>query len=204
MDIHGNQDLFDSLEKAQGEKEKNEALRFAETAKEYALQGFDEHQVSELLEIDGCSKEVAKNVAISACYDIPNKYASNEKPANYNDVRSVVEHTILNGDIQQISSYVDKFAKRAHSDICSRILMARDNPSRIFIEEVHSEIRPLIEGIIIENNVMAENNKRVASSLNDKERLELDLFGIWPIYYIQKQARKQEAERDILDNHIEL
>ena len=150
MDLHGNTDLFDSLDKANAEKKKTESLKFAEKANEYALQGFEEDQVSELLQLDGCSREVSSELSVGACSGIPYKYTDNERPCIYNDVKDIVEATILNKDIDVIMKYFDKFADRRYASSSTRILVARDNPSRIYLEEVHNELRPLIEGLIIQ------------------------------------------------------
>ena len=201
MDIHGNIDISDSLNKAKKQANRDESVRFASVAQEYALQGFDEKQVAELLQIDGCSLDVSKDLALSSCHNLPAKYVENENPVTYGDIQNVVEKTLIEGNVDEIQRYFTHHASREFSQVGTRVLVARDNPSRIFIEELHKELRPLIEGIIIDNQILAKNEKQASSQLSEKERLELDLFGVWPVYLLQKQARKKMAEEEIYDKH---
>jgi hypothetical protein len=204
MDIHGNIDLFESLDKLAKNNNTNEFKRFANSAKEYTLQGFDQDQVAELLQIDGCSVDNSMELAVTASSpnELPAMYFENDKPNIYKDVKANVDKTILSGDITKVETYVNKYASKLKY-LPSNIVQARDKGAKSYIKEIHEILRPLVEGTIIENNLTANRiERKVSSMLSEKEKLEYELFGIWPVYLIQKQANKIDAEEALIDDLV--
>ncbi len=199
MDIYGNMDFFDSLEKIAKTDKKFQSKKYIEAAKDYVLQGFAEDNVAELLQLDGCDIEVSKQLAQTAAVGIPLKYFDNERPEVYADVKQDVEKTIFSGNVEAMSEYFRKYAGKPYENIMPRLIMAKDINTNSYINELHEELRPLVEGRIIENNLLASTGIKTSSLIGEKEKFEFDLFGVWPIYLIKKQARKMRVEESLID-----
>lgn len=197
-DIHGNPDIFDSLNTLTKEANRNEALKFAASANEYVSQGFEQKQIEELLRIDGCSAEVAEELAFASSNSVPSKYDSGEIPQTYNDVKKTIEASLLSGDMEKIRVYFDNHARK-YSGVVTRMIVARANPTRIFMDEIHKELRPLIEGSILRNIVQAKSQTNVSSNIDERDSLEMSLFGVWPAFHIQKNASRLKAEDSIIE-----
>jgi hypothetical protein len=197
-DIHGNPDIFDSMATLTKEALKNEALKHTASSTEYASQGFEQKQIEELLRIDGCSAEVASELAFSASNNIPSKYDAGEVPLTYNDVKKVVEASILSGNIDDIRKYFDNHARK-YSGVITRIIVARSNPTRIFVDEIHSELRPLVEGSILRNIIEAKSQDNISANISEKDSMEMGLFGVWPSFYIKKLASRLKGEDTIIE-----
>ena len=77
--------------------------------------------------------------------------------------------------------YFEKYADNKFKDTVNRILIARDNCNdrSIIVSEVIQELEPLVDDLIITNEALVEDEK-VANKVDDKERLEQKLFGVWP------------------------
>lgn len=193
--------ISNSLNSLQKDEEKIEAEKYAANAREYAEQGFDEDQINELLSINGCSASIAGSLAKSAFYNIPSEYNENKKPTCYADVKEIIEKNILSKSEANIRGYFDNHADRTASKVAGRVLLAKSNPTRMFLDEIHKELRPIIEDIIMTNNIVASENKEIKKA-SPKEIVEYELFGIWPVELIQKQARKIEIEEDIINRHV--
>jgi len=197
-DIHGNPDLFDSLSNLNKEAKKIESLKHIEAAQEYASQGFEENQISELLKIDGCSSDVANELAFSANNNLPNKYDEGNVPQSYADVKKVVETSILSGNLEDLRKYFENHARK-YAKVVARIIVARDNPTRIFIDEIHNELRPLVEGSIFKNIIEAQSSEKSTPVLSEKDSMEREFFGVWPTFYIRKKAQRILAEKEIIE-----
>jgi len=192
-------DIFDSLSKIQKESLRTEASQYKQAATEYMLQGFDEDGITELLCIDGCSHEVAKELTVATLSQRPDSYNENSRPESYIDVRAQVEETIKFADTGEIQRYFDKQADRKYVSLGSHMLVARDTPSKIYLDEVHAELRPMIEGLIIANNTLAcDDETGMVTGNTEKEQSEYKLFGIWPIALIQQQERKRKVEEELM------
>ena len=200
--------IEDSLKKMKKVSNTTEASKYEDKAREYALQGFDFESVEELLYIDGCSEDVARELSVAACSNIPHKYAEYQRPQCYDDVKGHIDRIIVeaSGDYikDSLQLYFDKYVSRKYASLASKILLAHDNPSTLFVSEIHNSLKPLVEDLIISNNIMYQDNIKTASSeVDEKERLEYDLFGVWPVYMIKTQKQRIQAEKDIVEKYIE-
>lgn len=199
--------IIDNLENIKEAEKIEEAKKYVNAAKKYAAEGLDEEMVSELLHIDGCSAEVSKNLAKAANSSIPSSYTREEPPETYADVKSKVEETIRRAATdseysQMIKEYFDKYADPRHKFLKDAILFAGLNESpSIFVLDLHKDMGPFVDGMIISNAAIA-NKKQTVASDEKREQLEYNLFGVWPAFLIQKHAHRKNVEKDILDKSL--
>lgn len=191
--------ISESFEKINSDKSNQEMQKFASKAEEYALQGFSESQIRELLQIDECSKETANTLANTSLNNVPIEYKEDIVIASYDDVRKKIENTITTASIENIENYLNKYASLSEKDVLiETIKIARDNNSSMLKSEIHKILRPYIENIIIANNVMAKL-ETAPIEIDEKQGLEYDLFGILPVNMVQKQAKRSEIQKKIFD-----
>lgn len=197
-------DLFESMDNMERREKLSEVSKHEGPARKYASQGFDQELIAELLQIDGCSLDISKELATAAVEDLPLEYTDRDCPKIYEDLKDIVEETILSSaSYNTLKEYIEKYAHKTYKDLASRILIAKDNPSRVILDEIHNELRPLVEDRIYENNVIAKGSSEVKTA-DKKEELEYKLFGVWPVYLIQKHANKEKIEENLIDSHVRL
>jgi hypothetical protein len=182
------------------ENEKNREIfkKYQSSAEKYVSQGFDEDSVSDILKIDGCPKEIANKLAGFIFNNIPKDYGTSNPPLSFEDVRDHIKESIMTASIDKIDDYFNRFANKSHNEIKNRILIARDNGGNAFLSEVLSELEPLVEDLIVTNNALS-NDQKVANSIDEKEMLEQDLFGVWPPHLIKERKRMENGDSKLME-----
>lgn len=204
-----NLNIIESLENIKEADKIEEAKKFASAAQNYVAQGMDEEMTAELLHIDGCSPEIAEELARCAHGSLPSNYTHEEPPESYSDVKSKVEETIRRASSDPeianlVKLYFDKYAKPQCRDLKDAILVAGlSDSTEIFLNDLHRDLSAFVEGIMLSNAAAADGNIKIASSDNEREQMEYVLFGIWPVGLIQKHAQRKRVEKEILDRSFE-
>lgn len=174
-------------------------IRYAQLARDYAEQGFEPDSVAELLGIDGCPKDVAKDLAENKVAEIPEDYHVGTPPVSYEDIRATIDETIKRGSLDKLKEYFEQHSDQKLSGIINRILLARDSRTNIMFEEIHKELEPVLDDIVITNKAMSGVFTTASNNNSAKEAMEQELFGIWSPSLIQKHAKKEEAERFLME-----
>ena len=190
-------DLYDSLDKMKQQDIDDELQRYQDASLKFAEQGFAESEVVELLVVEGCSKDNAKILATAAENDLPIDYHKSTPPASFRDVEKHVEKTILEASVKDIDEYLKKNHGKKYAEIINRILMARDQKSEYLVNQVVEEIKPIVEEMIMTNRALATQEKS-AGLVDNREKIEQELFGVWPVYLIQKRAEIDKADEKLL------
>ena len=188
-------EIYEALKNLYQKDKDNLSAEYKIAAKEYSENGYDEATIRELLQADGCPFDIANQLSAQEIGSLPEDYNHVNPPKSYNDVFSSVDSTIKTGSIEKISRYFEIIGK---PDITNRIMLARDNGVQLFFEEIHKEIEPIVEDSIITNGVLA-GEREFSAEIDEKEELEKDLFGVWPIYLMQKHERKDKATEAFLE-----
>jgi len=165
-------------------------------AEKYASQGFDEYSICDLLQVDGCSSELSMKIAMDVINDLPEKFATDTFPRSFEDVKDSVRNAVLTASEEDLDEYFDNYTGEIHKGIKNRILLARDSGG-IFVSEVVQELEPLIDDLIV-TNIALSSDKKVINAVDDKERLELRLFGIWPAYLIRERENIDVGDKKII------
>lgn len=189
-------ELPDSMEKQAELQSVELAKKFTPSAEKYASQGFDENSVCDLLQVDGCPAKLAKKIAFASTCDLPYMYAEDVPPASVEDVRDSIKEAILKASKEDLDEYFNKYAGNRYNGIVNRILIARDNEG-IYVSEVIQELEPLVDDLIVTNTALASDMK-VANSVDDKERLEQKLFGIWPAHLIRERSNIDVGDKKVI------
>jgi len=188
-------DIYQSLEKIKKDENKSEFDKFKNLSIEAAEQGFDENSIQEILIVHGCSNKTAQSLASFSQEDIPEDYSVDVPPESFQDIIDKVEETILAGNIDEIENYFQKYAGAEYSETLNRILLARDRGTQILVSEVVQELEPLIDGIVMMNKIAAKESK--VAGMDERERMEMHLWGIWPVNLIQKRENIDSIDRRI-------
>ena len=160
--------------------------KFLEPAEKYASQGFDEDSVSDLLCLDGCPRGLSEKISHTVANGLPDTYAKDSPPTSFEDVREAVKKAIMTASVDDLNEYFNKYASNIFSGVVNRILLARDCGGNAIVQEVIQELEPLVDDIIVTNAAL-ESNVKVANKVDDKERLEQKLFGIWPAHLVRER-----------------
>jgi len=196
MDQYGNLNIIDGLENLEKKEAKEISDKFIEKAKEFSEQGFEEFSVCELLELEGCPREASKKIAKQACNNLPENFHLENPPKSFEDVSKKVEKTIHTAEKEKLNTYLNKYAGKDYSQTINRILIARDNKeSGLIIAELVKEVEPLVTGLILTNLALASEGKEIA--IDEKERLEQDLFGVWPVSLIIARRKIDKADKTL-------
>lgn len=187
-------DLYDSLEKNAKEESQDSYNKYKTAAKKYSSQGFDQEMISELLQIDGCPRDTSHRLASDVLDDLPIFYEEGP-PISYEDVKEEVEKTILNTPLDELENYFRSHASQ-YLESLKRIAAVRVCPTQIMLDEIHKELEPLVENIILANKVSTESGNIQKTS--SKERIEQKLFGIWPIEYLDEFNKRAASEKELL------
>jgi hypothetical protein len=163
----------------------------------------DQKSISELLFIKGCSDEIAEKIAKKKTDSLPENYHTGNPPSSFFDVESKVKETIRSASIKDIETYFEKYAGKEFEGIKNRILIARDNLSESFVSEIVREIEPFVDGLIVENTALS-NEEKQDNQIDDKERLEQDLFGIWPVSMIVNKRTINNADKRLIAKCIKM
>jgi hypothetical protein len=190
-------DIYECFEKINNAEKVAGLEKFMKDAEMYSEQGFDEGSISDLLQLSGCKRDLAKKIAYASIYTLPEQYNLSNPPDGFYDVKDKVVNTLENASIETLEKYFNNYVSKKYSGIINRIKLARDNGSKTMFSELADEIKPIISNSIIENRALASDVK-IASAINEKEKLEQDLFGIWPVHLIQKRANVDKADDKIL------
>jgi len=191
-------DVYDGLIKLKNMQDAKTSEAFENLAKEYANQGFDQPIVAELLEIDGCKRDMSKQLAESAIEKLPNSYNYSDPPETYLDIEETIKTTIASVPEEKLRKYFEILASNKRPDLVNQILMARNNNSSQWIDEVSEELREITEDIMLTNKTAALSTP-LQLNISEKETLEQELFGIWPAYLIQKKAHNTKAIERLME-----
>lgn len=187
-------DLYDSLEKAKKQGGLDSYNGYREAAKQYSSQGFDQEMISELLQIDGCPRETSHKLASDVLDDLP-PYYDEGPPSSYEDVKGYIEKTILETPLEDLEKYFRSYASQ-NIEILKRIAAIRVCPTQIMLSELHKELEPIVENIIIANKVSIESGN--LQKISSKEQAEKDLFGVWSIEYLEDFRKRKASEDNLL------
>jgi hypothetical protein len=187
-------DLYDSLEKLTKEDNQNSYKKYKTAAKNYIYQGFDQEMISELLQIDGCPRDISHKLASDISNEMPLLYEEGP-PISYEDVKTQVEKTILNTPLEDLEEYFRSHAAK-YLETLKRIAAVRVCPTQIMINELHKELEPLVENIILSNRVSIESGNLQKTS--SKEYIEQKLFGTWSIEDLYNYNKKINSEKEIV------
>lgn len=185
-------DVYDGLIKLKNLQDAKTSEAFEKLAKEYANQGFDKPIVAELLEADGCPRDISKQLAESALEKLPNSYNYSDPPETYQDIKETVEKTLASVPEEKLRKYFETITNNKSPDLVNHILMARNNNSSQWGIEVNEKLREITEDIMLTNKTAALSTP-LQLDMSEKETLEQELFGIWPAYLIQKKAHNTKA-----------
>ena len=89
-------DLYDSLEKKEYLKKQSILKKYTKIANDYSTQGFDESSVLDLLLLDGCPKNIARDIASTSANSLPDSYSSSYPPQSFYEIKDYVKNSILN------------------------------------------------------------------------------------------------------------
>lgn len=187
-------DLYDSLEKNAKEDSQDSYNSYRTAAKKYSSQGFDQEMIAELLQIEECPRDISHRLASDALDELPYSYEEGP-PISYEDVRDEVEKTILQVPLDELEDYFRNFASQ-YLDSLKRIAAVRVCPTQIMLDELHKELEPLVENIILANKVSAESGN--IQKISSKEEQEQYLFGVWPIEYLEEFSKKFSSEKELM------
>jgi len=187
-------DIYDSFEKINSKNDLNSYNNYREAATKYISQGFDEEMISELLQIDGCPKDISKRLANDVLDDLP-PYYEEGPPTSYEDLKGITEKTILSASLDSLENYFKMYSPK-NLETLKRIAAVRVCPTNIMLEQIHNELEPLVENIMLSNtaSVACGNFQKVSS----KEKTEQLFFGVWPIEYITHFNRRKATEKKLL------
>jgi len=196
-------DIYESLEKIKSADIKDEFEKFSGYAKILAANGMDKKYILELLFLKGCSNDVAEKIAKNQTDSLPENFNTETPPVSFTDVESKVRETIQSASIKDIETYFEKYAGKEFEGIKNRILIARDNSSESLVSEIVREIEPFVDGLIVENTALS-NEEKQADQVDDKEILEQNLFGIWPVSMITKKRSIDNADKKLIARCIKM
>lgn len=187
-------DIYDALEKNTREENQEVYNQYKTAAKKYSLQGFDSGMISELLQADGCPVKISHQISSDVLDNLPSDY-DNGPPESYEDVKEIVEKTILNTDLDSLENYFRSYASQ-YLETLKRIAAVRVCPTQIMLNQLHEELEPLIENIMLSNRT-ALNSGNIQKT-SSKEKMEKDLFGLWSIEHIDEFDKKSSSEEKLL------
>lgn len=196
MKKHRDMDIVDSLLKQQNKEKNGEMERFQDIADKYASQGFEAGSIQDLLELEGCSVDVAKKMSKQSSSSLPKRYIEENPPESFYDVRDEIKKTVKSASIEDLKEYFEKYANQEFRNIVNRILIARDGNSDALVSEVAQELEPLVDDLIITNKALSSDRK-IASGVDEKEKLEQRLFGVWPAFLIKERALIDAGDKRI-------
>jgi len=185
-------DLYESFKKMKDDENCNYIEKHQFSASKYAEMGLEENEIKEILKVEGCDSELSSKLAATAFNKMPENYIFIDPPKSINDVIGTIKNTIKNASKDVLDEYFEKYASKRYSGVVNRILIARDNFSETFIDEVVSEITPLVDNLIISNSAFSLTKEE--SSSGRKEELEQELFGVWPVCTIRSHAQKEKGD----------
>lgn len=149
---------------------------------------------SELLQIDSCPRETSHKFASDVLDDL-HPYYDEGPPSSYEDVKGYIEKTILETPLEDLEKYFRSYASQ-NIEILKRIAAIRVCPTQIMLSELHKELEPIVENIIIANKVSIESGN--LQKISSKEQAEKDLFGVWPIEYLEDFRKRKASEDNLL------
>lgn len=175
---------------------KKSSKKYSGFAREYMESGFNQPCVAELLQVKGCKVEHSHEIAEAVFRGMPDNYLYSGPPVSYLDIKKSIDKMIKTASKSELKKYFDQFYPEKR--VINRILKARDSNSESLVEQVHREIEPFIENVILTNMALAK--KITATSyLDAKEQMEEKLFGIWPVYLIQKKETINKVEQQLIN-----
>ena len=191
-------DIYASLKKQQREG----IEQYGALAEQYAKQGFDVESMAELLQLDGCDTDKSKLIARTAANKLPPGYFLDTVPISFEEVREIVSESIKSASLDRWKLYFGKYAGNKYANTLNRIIVARDKSLKLCVSEIEEEISPLVQDLLLTNKALSSEDK-IAGSINDKEALEQELFGVWPVHLIQKRAEIDKADEKLF-KHTEI
>lgn len=187
-------DLYESLKKQENLVISEQTEKFYKSALLYAEQGFDEESLSELVQVEGCPIPLSKKVASAVINKLPIQYNSDNPPKSFFDVKDIVHNSIKSASIDKLKNYFNKFSDDMFGDIVLKIEQARVMDSKSVYDAIVAEIEPYINGIIVTNEALS-NDEKFAANTEEKEIYEQELFGLWPVKSVRKRAQIDKADK---------
>ena len=175
---------------------RRKVLQRAKKAEDFEIQtrkmieyGIPPETVEEILYNEACPREeVAKYINESLDRLPPDYIRGKYPPTCFGDIKKKVEKTILTASIEKINNYFEEYTKQSFKDIKTRILLVRED--KLDINIVLEELEEYLNGIIIDNEVISNLlDSEVEDFFDEKEEIELNLFGIWPVYFLIRRRR---------------
>lgn len=191
-------DLYESMKKIQEKGNQNNIEKYAEMSIKIAEQGFDKKSITDILRSEGCEKEQAKKLALSALDEVPYQFYLLDPPNCFDDLSDQIQERIKKASIEKIEEYFDKYQNKNLDNIKNDIIIAKNNESDNYYKEAMISLRPFIEDLIIAGKSLAGLESK-NDYLDHKEKLEQDLFGVWPVFLIQKRAIIDNADKKIIN-----
>ena len=191
-------DIYDSMKKIKESNNSDSLEKYSKLSIKFAEQGFDEKGISDLLRYEGCSKEESKKLAKSALDEVPYKFYILDPPDCFDDISDQVENGIKKASIEDIEKYFDKHQNKKFENVKNNILIAKSNGSERYFKEAAHSLKPLVEDLIIAGKALS-SQERQEDFLDEKEKLEQNIFGVWPVFLIQKRAQIDKADKKLID-----
>lgn len=164
---------------------------FKANAIEYASQGFDEDLVSELLQADGCERDLSKKIAGSAMGEMPEGYTHTTPPKSSYDVKSIVEASIRNAEIEDLEKAI------SNKQIIDLIKMARSAHSEEFFDQALRDVLDIVDGMILDNTALANTDIPI-KSVSDQEKAAENTLGTWSANSIRNFIKKEAVKKDVI------
>ena len=190
-------DIVDSLRKQQKASETERIQGFVHSAAKYAEQGYDLESITELLQVEGCDIPTSKKIAFSISFALPHRYATEMPPDSFIDVIDLVKESVQLASREDFEEYFSKYADNKFKGIINRILIARDNNSDTLVSEVVQELEPLVDDLIVTNKALSLDEK-FAGKIDEKEKIEQKLFGVWPVRMIRERLAMDDGDKKVL------
>jgi len=186
-------DIYDGLKKLMNSESSNEVEKYKESAISYSEQGFDEQMIQELLEVDGCTREASKKLAFAVTEELPSDYDSGP-PRSYEDIKPKVEDSIRNASFESWEKYLSKIGKK-YASLLKDIDLYRQRPTQIVADEIHKVLEPVLSNSLLMSKASSGTGTR---EISERENLERDLFGIWPVYLVDSFNQKIAGEKEVM------
>jgi len=192
-------DIYESLKRKVSQEKQATVEEYSSLAAKYAEQGFDRVTVSELIQVDGCDANLSKKIASAVIDNLPMDYCIESPPTSFSDVKGKVEDLINSPNrIVELESYLAQFASKEYHEIPEQARNAQASMSKNTGRIVAAALEPLVNDLILSNNALSRDEAFVSSGPDQKESLEQDLFGVWPVSLLRHKAGIDKADDKLL------
>jgi len=186
-------DLYDSIKELKENENLNEIEKYEKLSSRFAEQGFTQRDVTDLLMAEGCSKDNAKKIAQASMEKLPAEYYINYPPNSFEDIASELTENIKKASLEDVEKYFDIYQNKNFENIKNNIIIAKNDQTKSSYKQAMDALKPLIEDLILAGKALSNDDNRI-DYMDEKEKMEQDLFGLWPVYLIQKRAAIDKAD----------